>query len=92
MSPIWGARGYAIIEGDHKLLHLGGANYLSNLETDPGETKNIAAKNAGKTALLAARALELKRHFSELQRSAPEVDVDLDPEAIERLKALGYME
>lgn len=92
MSPIWGARGYAVIEGDHKLLHIGGGNYLSHLATDPGEKINIAAKDPAKAAMLSAKALELKRHFNELQQDAPEVDVDLDPEAIERLKSLGYME
>lgn len=92
MSPIWGARGYTIIQGDYKLVHIGGGNQLSNVATDPGETTNVAAKEAGRAALLSARALELKRHFNEMQAAEPMVDVELNPKAIQKLRALGYME
>ena len=92
MSPIWGARGYAIIEGDYKLLHMGGGNHLSNLKEDPGEKENLAAAEAGRAAFLSAKALSMKRHFNEMQSSAPEVNVELDPKAVEQLRALGYME
>lgn len=92
MSPIWGARGYAIVAGDYKLLHIGGGNVLSNLATDPGEKTNLAAKEAARAAMLSAKALELKRHFTDMQAAAPLVDVELDPKAVEQLRALGYME
>lgn len=92
MSPIWGARGYAVIEGDYKLLHMGGGNQLSNLKDDPGEKKNLAASDAGRAALMSAKGLSLKRHFNEMQSAAPEIDVKLDPKAVEQLRALGYME
>ncbi len=92
MSPIWGDRGYAVIEGDYKLLHIGGGNQLSHLDTDPGERVNLAAKNPAKAARMAAKALALKRYFNEMQSAAPMVDVELNPKAIEQLRALGYME
>lgn len=92
MSPIWGRRGWAVIQDDHKLLHHSGGNQLTNIVEDPGERVNLAAKEARTTAVLSARALELKRHMSALQAASPMIDVDLDPKAIEQLRALGYME
>lgn len=92
MSPIWGRRGWAVVQGDHKLLHYSGGNYLSDLTSDPGEKQNLAGKDPLTAARLSARALELKRHMSEMQAASPMVDVELEPKAIEQLKALGYME
>lgn len=92
MSPIWGSRGFAIIEGGHKLLHLNGGNLLTDLVTDPGEKVNLASKDPARAAKMSAKALALKRYYHEMQKSAPLVDVKLDPAAIEQLRALGYME
>jgi len=92
MSPIWGARGFVIIEGDYKLLHLNGGNLLTNLTTDPGERTNLAAAEPARVALMSAKALELKRYYHTMAQSAPLIDVKLDPEAVEQLRALGYLE
>ena len=58
---------------------------LYDLEGDPGETLNRAAREN-------ARLAEMQRKLqAALARPAPSAAVELDPETAERLRALGYV-
>ncbi len=58
---------------------------LYDLETDPGETANRAGSEN-------ARLVEMRQKLEVvLARTAPSAAVEVDPEAAERLRALGYV-
>jgi arylsulfatase A-like enzyme len=67
-----------------------GESYLFDLEQDPGESENLAARDpAGAERSLA----ELARAFDALPEAAePEAATAVDPEALEALRELGYVE
>jgi len=87
----------ATIRDDWKLLKDQDKASLYDLSTDPGETKNVADENA---PVVNSLEEELARHQAlqeklaqQMRGSRAEEDValDVDPRAIERLKALGYL-
>jgi arylsulfatase A-like enzyme len=87
----------AAIRDDWKLLRGQDKVSLYNLSTDPGETKNVASENAPvvkslEEELSSHQALQ-KRLAEQIRGSRPDEDtpLDVDPRAIERLKALGYL-
>jgi arylsulfatase A-like enzyme len=87
----------AAIRDDWKLLYSQDKVNLYDLSTDPGETKNVASENASvvkslEEELSSHQALQ-KRLAEQIRGSRPDEDtlLDVDPRAIERLKALGYL-
>lgn len=85
----------AVIDGGHKLIldHVRGERLLFDLEADPGEQRNLAADLPERAAALEAL---FEAHVREAQRArspriAP-VTHPLDPESLEQLRALGYMQ
>jgi arylsulfatase A-like enzyme/cytochrome c-type biogenesis protein CcmH/NrfG len=58
---------------------------LYDLAKDPGETRNLAPRESARLAGM-RRKLEV-----ELSRTAPSAAAEVDPEAAERLRALGYV-
>jgi arylsulfatase A-like enzyme/cytochrome c-type biogenesis protein CcmH/NrfG len=58
---------------------------LYDLEKDPGETDNLAPRES-------ARLAEMRQNLEvALSRTAPSAAAEIDPEAAERLRALGYV-
>jgi choline-sulfatase len=58
---------------------------LYDLEKDPGETDNLAPSDSARLAEM-LRNLEVAR-----SRTVPSAAAEIDPEAVERLRALGYV-
>ncbi len=82
---------HAVIDGDWKLISgPGRPPQLFDLKSDPGERRNLAAAQP-------ARVADLERRWSAFlagaRRIAPqEQETELDAEARERLRALGYVQ
>ena len=60
---------------------------LYNLEADPGETLNVADRYPEQTARLLARL----ESSGAIEIEVVQPDEPLDPEALERLRSLGYI-
>ncbi len=86
------ARKQAVIDGQWKLIHrLDDNGYeLYDLEDDPGEKRNRWGSRAGSEAPI-ERLQGLLDEFNDLPGLQPK-PVGLAPEAIRRLRALGYTE
>jgi arylsulfatase A-like enzyme len=81
---------HATLHGDWKLIEgPGRAPLLFDLARDPGERVNLAQRRADVRRDLERRRVEFER--AARRYAAEESDVDLDPEAQERLRALGYV-
>jgi arylsulfatase A-like enzyme len=88
----------AAIRDDWKLMHSQNRVSLYDLSTDPGETQNVASENPSivkslEEELSSHKALQEK--LAQQMRGArteEDVSVEVDPRAIERLKALGYLQ
>jgi arylsulfatase A-like enzyme len=82
----------AIVEFPWKLIHKfkAGTSELYNLETDPGEQTNLAETRADIKAPLEQRLLQWAKDTKPLW--SEEKPAELSPEAIEQLRAMGYMD
>ena len=87
----------AVIKDNWKLLCGKETKNLYDLSVDFGETKNVASKNE---SVVESLEKELSNHQALQSRLAQEIQrlrrdkdtaLDVDPRAIERLKALGYL-
>lgn len=81
ISQMDGRHSSSIRTADWKLWN----DRLFNLQQDPGEIRDVAAQHQD-----VAEALE-KRRAQALEDAAEGREVELPPEEIERLKALGYL-
>ena len=89
MDPVgWEAK--AVIRWPYKLIFdpAGGGDLLFDLSTDFGETNNLATAGSRATTRI-VRALRLWALAEEAGVRGPEVQ--LDPKALEDLRALGYI-
>jgi arylsulfatase A-like enzyme len=80
----------AVIGARWKLLadvHRADQDKLFDLESDPGEQRNLAAKEAGRAA--ASRALLAR--YEEAGRQAPPEAIEIDRQTLEKLRGLGYI-
>jgi hypothetical protein len=86
----------AIVDGPWKLVRNRTAGYpeheLYEWKADPLDQKNVASQHPDVVARL-GKALDAWRSTAEAARlpSDAEATKDLDPEALERLRALGYI-
>ena len=86
----------AVLFGGFKLVRweTSGRQELYDLARDPGETADLVASAPGRTAE-GARLLDLFEKESERARKTLGIThrerAPLDPEAVKRLRALGYM-
>jgi arylsulfatase A-like enzyme len=79
----------AVRKGRYKLiLTSSGEAALYDLERDPRELEDISADEQDLVLELLAAAEE---RYAEAAGDAPESAVELDPDALERLRALGYV-
>ncbi len=82
---------WAVVQGRDKLIvERTGKRYLFDLEADPRETRNLAAARPERVAALAA--LGTAAWAEGAAAGAPEIETELSPEAIERLRSLGYLD
>jgi arylsulfatase A-like enzyme/lipopolysaccharide biosynthesis regulator YciM len=78
----------AVADGRYKFI-LAPERELYDLQTDPGESRNLAASNPQRAAALETALRDLQaRSAGTAAASAPR---QMDPEAEERLRALGYV-
>jgi hypothetical protein len=63
---------------------------LYDLERDPGETRDLAAGEPERVAAMREAAQRLRRTVGEGEE-APTIETELDPEALQSLRSLGYV-
>jgi arylsulfatase A-like enzyme len=87
----YGTTLYGVRTHDHKLIVRGGWGNptLFDLENDPGERRNVAADHPELAAELLAELNEWREARPRLEDLTSET-VELSPEQIEQLEALGY--
>jgi arylsulfatase A-like enzyme len=88
---------YVLIQRDWKLEHVPeGEDLLYDLRNDPQESRNLAADRPEKVREmreeLSARLHRQLARGQELRGGAPEEERIADPEHLERLRALGYVD
>jgi arylsulfatase A-like enzyme len=76
-------------QGRKEILRLSGARRLFDLRNDPRESKNLAAGDARPSPALADWLSRVQQGLKSLGNLPA---AELDPESIERLKALGYID
>ncbi len=81
---------WAVLHGREKLLVENRVRRLFDLETDPGETHDLADSRPERVTRLAA--LGEATLTDGTAAKAPEIETDLSLETIERLQELGYLE
>ena len=80
----------ALLHGHHKLLRTTGGDLLFDLATDPGETRDRAGAEPERLRAMVALAQRMAASLG-VPRSAPSALRELDPEAVENLRSLGYL-
>lgn len=89
--PVPGWTDWAVIEGWEKLIvENNRKKLLFDLEADPGETRNLAELRPERVAALSALAESVWESGTAVK--APEIESELSPEVIERLRSLGYLD
>lgn len=83
-------RGWALIQDGHKLIDEGAGDELYDLRADPGERRNLAAELPERAAAMHAAVAALEAHLG-TGPQAPTVETELDPDAVEELRDLGYL-
>lgn len=82
--------GWALLQDDFKLIEEEGRACLYNLRDDPGETRDLAPRQAARVDAMRAAARELQRVVGKGEE-APSIETELDPEAQQALRSLGYI-
>jgi arylsulfatase A-like enzyme len=82
--------GWALIEADAKLIEEDGRARLYDLLNDPGETRDVAASQPERVASMRAAAKRLRETVGEGEE-APSIETELDAEALQSLRSLGYV-
>lgn len=84
-------RGWTLVQGDYKLIEDRGLVFLSHVTEDPRERENLAERKPEQIASMRATVEALQRHVAIGASDAPVVETQLDEEAVEALRALGYI-
>lgn len=84
--------GWAMIHHGFKYIEQGSGTYLFDLESDPGEQRNLAAELPGRTEAMRTTAEALRARVAIRASEAPDVETELDEETREALRSLGYLE
>lgn len=82
--------GWALIQGDFKLIEEAGRARLYQLRDDPGEIRDLAAREPERVAAMREAARQLRLTVGEGEE-APSIETELDPEALQSLRSLGYV-
>ena len=92
----WSGKQYdSLRKGDRKLIReIGGASWLYDLASDPGETTDLSARDPGSAAAMLGEIERIRSLFieSRIAREKDEESEILDETTRDRLKALGYIE
>ncbi len=81
---------WAVLQGREKLIAKDGEKLLFDLEADPLETSDLTASRPERVDELAALGETALAHAPDA--AAPEVETELSPEVVERLRSLGYLD
>jgi hypothetical protein len=79
-----------LLQGDFKLIEEGGRARLYDLEQDPQETRDVSAQDSKRVEAMREAARQLRRVVGE-GAEAPSIETELDPQAQEALRSLGYI-
>jgi arylsulfatase A-like enzyme len=82
--------GWARVQDGFKLIVEGEGPRLYDLAGDPGETRDLAAREPARVAALLEATRRLRETLGEGEE-APSIDTELDAEALESLRSLGYV-
>jgi arylsulfatase A-like enzyme len=83
----------AVRRGGYKLISRPGRTELYDVRADPGEIRDIAGSETGTVAQLRGQLVEWRQAMHDLARQYREgPQAELDPEMLERLRALGYLD
>lgn len=79
--------------GDWRVIHdpVAGSTELYSVAADPGEQEDLAPEHPTTVRLLLQRLLTQRWFNLDLLQLGPRAEVELDPELVEELKALGYL-
>lgn len=84
-------QGWALVHDGHKLIREGDRSELFDLVADPEERHDLAAEDPQRVAAMQQVAEALQSHLGIGIGSAPTVETELDPDAVEELRSLGYL-
>ena len=82
--------GWARVEDGYKLIVEGGERRLYHLASDPGETRDVAPREPARVAAMLEAANRLRETVGEGEE-APSIETELDAQALESLRSLGYV-
>jgi len=82
--------GWAVLAGGRKLIEDLPRTRLFDLAADPGERTDLAPAEPERVATMRAAADALRQTVAVKPRDADWIDTELDEEAIEALRSLGY--
>jgi arylsulfatase A-like enzyme len=82
---------WALVQDGHKLIDDGTDARLFDLEADPGERQDLALARPERVAAMRLAVDALRQHVAIGPADAPAVETQLDPEAVEALRGLGYV-
>jgi arylsulfatase A-like enzyme len=82
--------GWARVEDGYKLIVEGAERRLYHLASDPGETRDVALREPGRVTAMLEAANRLRETVGEGEE-APSIETELDPQALESLRSLGYV-
>jgi arylsulfatase A-like enzyme len=89
--PVWGPRGFAVVRDEWKLLHHGDTRHLAQIVADPAEKQNLVGEKQPIADEMSAIMTALHQDsFREDDEAL--VRIQLDKEAVEKLRRLGYIE
>lgn len=82
--------GWALLRDQFKLIVEGGRPRLYDLAQDPGETRDLSGDEPQRVAALREEGQRLRREVGE-GSDAPSIETELDEEAQQSLRSLGYI-
>ena len=82
--------GWTLIQADAKLIEEDGRARLYDLASDPGETRDMAGSRPERVAAMREAARRLRETVGEGE-DAPTIETELDPDALQSLRSLGYV-
>ncbi len=84
---------FALLDRDWKYIFRSeGPDELFNLATDPYETENLVGRGLDQEERLLSRLLSMIDHLMEHREAGEAGPRSVDPEIIERLRSLGYVQ
>jgi arylsulfatase A-like enzyme len=83
---------FALLEGGEKLLSTASGDRLFDLVADPAESRDLAAERSRRVTELLDRAAALRGRRGPTLTGGAIVEEPLDPETLEELRSLGYVQ